>query len=82
MVGKQFFAHASDKNFESLDDILDDSLNVAKNKYSVNQVVDVGRMDANCNILSKLQTRLRYKDIRYQHNRVKKILPILFGGKL
>ena len=44
MAGQQLFAHASNKNLGSLDDIYD-SLNVAINKYSVNQAVDAGRID-------------------------------------
>ena len=45
MAGQQFFVHASNKNFGSLDDIYD-SLNVVKNKYYlVNQAVDVGKID-------------------------------------
>ena len=37
MVGHLFFVHASNKNFESLNDLYHDFLNVPKNKYSVNQ---------------------------------------------
>ena len=44
MVGHQFFAHASNKNVRSLD-VINDFLNVAKNEYSLNQAVDVGRID-------------------------------------
>ena len=43
-VGHQFFAHARSKNFGILDDV-HEFINVAKNKYSVNQAVDVGRID-------------------------------------
>ena len=44
MAGHQFFAHASNKNFGSLDDMYD-FLNVVPNKKSVNKAVDVGRID-------------------------------------
>ena len=71
MAGQQLFAHASNKNFGSLDDIYD-SLNVAKNKYSVNQAVE---LIGSCKLQYLVKTR-------YQHNRVKKILPILLGGKI
>ena len=44
MAGQQFSAHARNKNFGSLDD-RNEFLNVDKNKCSVNQAVDVGRID-------------------------------------
>ena len=44
MVGHQFFAHARSKDFGILNN-MNKSMNVAKNKYSVNQAVNVGRID-------------------------------------
>ena len=36
-------------------------------------------LTGSCKLQFLVETRLRYKDIRYQHNRVNKMLPILFG---
>ena len=48
-----------------------DFLNFAKNKYSVNQRRGCW-MEGSCKLQYLVKTRLSYKDICYQHNRVKK----------
>ena len=74
MIGLQFSAHARSKNFGSSDD-MNGFLNVAKNKYSVNQAVDVGRIDRLMPIAILFKTRLKYNDIQYFVNF------IIYSGK-